>query len=251
MTEKAEQGIPFKDYDPYQERFANYDKIRTDLARLETTEETFKGQLSETINYQGRSWTYGQFLYKYFFDQHQILIKLLGYDENNPEEQKEIQELIDLYRLNDYGDIEEQLNFLREKKEALDRWKGKNIPNAKNEMEAIYSTLQGTSQSLAFFRNASKEDQKQINKENQERINFYRNLLFEGKNDDQHFLHPVFSIYTSFIEDRLAKMGFSAQQIDWFMEHCREEQKKAEVFLGEKTQNMFIFTYLLKQNNLN
>lgn len=224
-------------------RNCRYNQIKTKLQKLESDEQAFKRQLSTSFEYQGREWTYGQFLYKYFYDQFEPLLKLPGYDKSKKKEVAEREQLITSCNLADYTqtenkeealqEVDKLEEFIRRSSEIKSELDKKIIAEQKEkgrkleyvDPSELYDYLQRHPETDLSFGLISKE-----------KADFYYNLLIhnassqqtEQKKNNPEYLHPLFFMYTSFIESRLKKMGFSEQHIKWFMEHCQEKRKEQE-----------------------
>ena len=149
----------------------------------------FESYLAQTIQFDGRDWTAGQFLYKYYFDEIQpfnatvLQGKVAKEDEFLANKLKGIVEKglvrpLDVYALSESGKLPDVDMFDGDK-----------------EKEAFYQNL------------------------------FCGGRSVPG---NPCYWTPVSQYYTRFIEHRLSQMGMNPDQIKSLMVHCEQEREKAE-----------------------
>ena len=164
----------------------------------------FDSFLSQKLNFDGRSWTVGQFLYKYFYDRVQDFIY-------------QAKDHFNTLTTNDKA-MAQKIKFLFEN----------NMVGPKTVFEQIQT---GTLPDADMFDG------------NREKEAFYREL-FAGKkrsvSDNPCYWTPISQFQTRYIESRLFQMGMNDKQVRALMVHCETEKEKAEAFYRGQMPAQFI-----------
>ncbi|MBQ4084467.1 MAG: hypothetical protein IJC30_02270 [Alphaproteobacteria bacterium] len=155
----------------------------------------FQGFLNHPVqNFEGRDWTYGQFLYKYFFDQVQEFnYQVRDNFKNLPEDEKGLAEKCRILFDNKMTGPDTVLK--------TDKIKELNLFNGDKEKENFYNSLFSAS-----------------------------NRSVEG---NPHYWHPVSQYQFLVVEHKLSQMGMGQEQIRALMQHCADKREETEAYYKE------------------
>ena len=155
----------------------------------------FQGFLNHPVqNFEGRDWTYGQFLYKYFFDQVQEFnYQVRDNFKNLPEDEKGLAEKCRILFDNKMTGPDTVLK--------TDKIKELNLFNGDKEKENFYNSLFSGS-----------------------------NRSVEG---NPHYWHPVSQYQFLVVEHKLSQMGMGQEQIRTLMRHCADKREETETYYKE------------------
>lgn len=167
----------------------NKEEIFNNLKAGLQNNSDFEGYLAQPIQFEGRDWTAGQFLYKYYFDEIQPFNIMASQGKVAKEDEflaKKLKDIVekglvrppDVYALSENGKLPDINMF--------DGDKGK---------EAFYQNL------------------------------FCGGRSVPG---NPCYWTPVSQYYTRFVEHRLSQMGMNPDQIKSLMVHCEQEREKEE-----------------------
>lgn len=165
------------------------------------TQKDFDSFLNTTVQFEGRDWTYGQFLYKHCYDGVQNLL-FTARDNPSTLSQKEL-------------DLAQKGKFLLDNRMCS--------PDAVHKKDVIEQAnlWNGNTEKETFYRN------------------LFANPNRSTPNNPCHW--PPWSQYQFLvIENELSKYGMNPEQIQSLMVHCEKEREKTEKFYQEHKPEQFV-----------
>jgi hypothetical protein len=195
--------------------------IETDVFNQIITEfpqqKDFEAFLNKQVSFDDRNWTYGQFLYKHFFDKvSEFNYRCRDCFENNKldtlsKPEQKLAEIVYFLNSNEMAGPEGVLK--------TEKLKELNMFDGDTEKEAFYRDL---------FANPSRS--------------------VEG---NPCYWHPVSQYQTLFIENQLSQMGMNPEQIRALMIHCEKEREKAEDFYVKNMPAQFVHNSKVSPEEMN
>ena len=170
-----------------------FNKIKIDFEK----NKDFAVFLNETFSFAGRKWTYGQFLYKYFFDE---VSKFSYYLKKNEKHPKKLQSELSPEKLK----LAKKLEFL-----------------IKNNLIIPGAVFDEKIKNFDMFDG------------NEEKKNFYTELFTGGRSTKENpcYWHPVAQFQFLYIEEQLmSKMGMNEKQVRTLMQHCEKKREDLEKY---------------------
>jgi len=164
----------------------------------------FDSFLGQKLNFDGRDWTAGQFLYKYFYDQVQgFVYQAKDHPETLSDEDKALAEKFKfLYKNGMVGPLD-----------VFKKIEARTMPDV--------DMFDG----------------------NREKESFYRELFAgekRGTPDNPCYWTPVSQFQTRYIESRLSQMGMDEGQVRALMVHCEKERERTEAFYRKNMPAQFV-----------
>ena len=171
-----------------------------------TEEKDFNVFLNKTFSFEGRDWTYGQFLYKYHFDR--------------------VAEFTYRHREKPKNDLEEkELNLVKKGLIIMgktDLWKPDSVTTKPKQVKDMGVVL--------FSGDVDKR-------------NTYQELFASTKRSTEGnpcYWHPVAQYQFLVIEHKLSQMGMSPEQVHALMVHCETKREEAEKNYKKKMPSVLI-----------
>ena len=191
----------------------NKQKIFEDICHSFGENKDFSAFLNTVVTFDGRDWTYGQFLYKYFLDQAQEFNYYV----------------VDCAKKN--IELSGREKFLAEKLHFL----------VENKME----------KPIAVFM-AKKIKELNLWEGNEEKYNRYKKLFVEAHSvkGNPCYWHPVAQYYFLVMNHKLSQMGMNSDQIYALMMHCEMKKRETEEYYKKQMPTQFVHNSRQKKNGV-